>query len=221
MITKKRILFGLLGIFLLLLAGNTLFLDYHTFFKDQAPLSLPLTITQLTPTPTPEQKIATKGASPKIVDSCYPRSCIDIIREATASIKPQVEPVTALSSSSTVREFFVHLGSGSNSTDDWADVPGVEVYIDSSKYGRIKSATFEAGIYIPTGNETAYARLFNVTDKHPVWLSEVALDGGTAKLLVSQPITLDSGEKLYRVQMKTSLKFQANLTTARVRITVE
>lgn len=148
----------------------------------------------------------------------------EIIKEATSSFKLLIgegQKKTAPPVSSGVKEFFIHLGSGSNNTDDWADITGVEAYIDSTKYGRIKSVVFEAGIQIPTGNEVAYARLFNVTDKHPVWFSEVSLEGGTPKLLTSQPITLDPESKLYRVQMKTSLKFQANLTTARVKISVE
>ena len=74
---------------------------------------------------------------------------------------------------------------------------------------------------IPNGNQRAYARLFNVTDKHPVWFSEVWLEGGTPRLLVSEPITLAEGRKLYRVQMKTTLKDLAILTQARVKITTQ
>lgn len=154
----------------------------------------------------------------------------EIVREATASLKPQIERVVATpqptsvvqqTGATSVKELFVHLGSGSNNTDDWADVTGAEAYIDSTKYGKIKSVVFEASINIPTGNEVAYARLYNVTDKHPVWFSEVSHEGGGAVLLTSNPITLDSGNKLYRAQMKTSLKYLANITTARVKITVE
>ena len=61
-------------------------------------------------------------------------------------------------------------------------------------------------------------RLYNVTDKHPVWFSDVSLEGGTPALLISKPITLDSGNKTYQVQMKTSLKFQAFLDQSRLHI---
>lgn len=162
---------------------------------------------QLTPKPLPEL-------------SC-PISCISQINEATASIKlvqPTPLPQPQAVSQSISGEFFIPLGSGINSTNDWADLLGVQAYIDSTKYGRIKSVVFEASLRIPTGNETAYARLFNLTDKHPVWFSEVSLEGGTPKLLISQPITLDSGNKLYQVQMKTSLKFPAILDQSRVHI---
>ena len=126
---------------------------------------------------------------------------------------------TTVDAVSQTKEFFVPFGSGSNATSDWEDVPGLKAYIDSTKYSSIKTVVLEASVRIPTGNEKAYVRLFNETDKHPVWFSDVSLEGGTAQLLVSSPITLDSGNKLYKVQMKTSLKFNAILDQARIHIT--
>lgn len=167
---------------------------------------------------------------PSISDQC-PNSCLSQIKEATASVKlAQIDNNKSLQQSSSnqssqasaasgVKEFFIPFGSGSNSSDDWIDVYGLQAYVDSSQYPQIKSVAFEASVRIPTGNESAYVRLYNVTDKHPVWFSEVSLDGGTPKLLISKPITLDLGNKLYQVQMKTSLKFQAILDQARLHIT--
>lgn len=162
-------------------------------------------------------------STPKPIDenSC-PVSCISQIKEATASIKlvqptPLPQPQTV--SQSISGEFFIPLGSGTNSTDDWVDLPNAQEYIDSTKYGRIKTVTFEVTVRIPTGNQTGYVRLYNATDKHPVWFSEVSWEGGGTKSLISKPITLDSGSKLYQVQMKTSLKFQAILDKAWVHIT--
>ena len=153
-----------------------------------------------------------------------PVACIDQIYEATASasVKKTPSPTvakTTTSITSQTKEFFVPFGSGSNATSDWEDVPGLKAYIDSTKYSSIKSVVFEASVRIPTGNEVAFVRLFNETDKHPVWFSEVSLEGGEAKLLVSSPITLDTGNKLYKVQMKTSLKFTAILDQTRIHIT--
>ena len=163
------------------------------------------------------------------VSTLCPNSCITKINEATTSIKLS-QPINnqsqqkdtgsiQVSASSGVKEFFIPFGSGSNSTDDWADISGLQVYVDSSQYSQIKSVVFEASIRIPTGNETAYVRLFNATDKHPVSFSEVSLEGGTPQLLVSKPINLDSGKKLYQIQMKTSLKYTAILDQARLHIT--
>lgn len=181
-----------------------------------------------------ESKISEEVTSPllltpsPVADTC-PNSCILQIKEATASSKaavskPTVTPTKAIEQTGGVqsfsaKEFFVPLGSGSNATDDWADVAGVQAYIDSTQYSAVKSVMFEASVSIPTGNQTAYVRLYNATDKHPVWFSDVSMEGGTPQALFSKPITLDSGNKLYKVQMKTSLKYTANLTQARVHIT--
>lgn len=165
--------------------------------------------------------------------------CLAQIKEATESVnnlQSQIEKINIninniiasqqststtqqVSSGPGVKEFFISFGSGSNGTDDWADLSGIQAYIDSSQYSQIKSVVFEASVRIPTGNEIAYVRLFNVTDKHPVWFSDVSLEGGTPKLLFSKPITLDTGNKLYQVQMKTSLKYTAILDQARLHIT--
>lgn len=168
---------------------------------------------------------------PVVVNSC-PTSCLSEINKATkaatlsitpTSIRtptPKVESIPQIQTqtSSSVKEFFVPFGSGSNSSDDWQDVPGLKATLDPINYGSIKTVTFEATIRIPTGNEVAYARLYNTTDKHPVWFSDVSLEGGTPQLLISKPITLDFGSKTYQVQMKTSLKFQAFLDQSRLHI---
>lgn len=153
----------------------------------------------------------------------------EAIHQATASLtlsKPAPKTITMEKSSENskgtlIKEIYVAFGSGTNSSNEWMDVPGLQAYLDSTKYEQIKKVVFEAALLIPTGNERAYARLYNVTDKHPVWFSEISLEGGEPQLLTSQPITLDTGNKLYQVQMKTSLKYNATITQARLRIDVE
>lgn len=166
---------------------------------------------------------------PSIVDVC-PKTCLSEISKATKaaalSIKPSVvltplptvKQVSQTSASSSVKEFFVPFGVGSNSSDDWQDVQGLKATLDPANYANIKTVTFEATIRIPTGNETAYVRLYNANDKHPVWFSEISLEGGIPQLLISKPITLDSGNKTYQIQMKTSLKYPAFLDQSRLHI---
>lgn len=138
---------------------------------------------------------------------------------ALKSLQAQKTTVSAPSSTTSVKEFYVPFGSGVNSSDEWQDVPGLQVYINRNSYPSIKTVTFEASIRVPTGNQTADVRLFNVTAGHPVWFSEMTFTGGgTPQLLISQPITLDPGSNLYKVQMKTQLKFPAYLDQARVHI---
>lgn len=164
------------------------------------------------------------GLEDKCGDDCLAK-INEKVYEATSSLKlvtsNNVNLKNNYQSGSAVKEFYISFGGGSNSTDDWTDVPGLQVEVDSAKYGNIKSVVFESTVNIPTGNEIAYVRLFNTTDKHPVWFSDVSIDGGGTKLLASKPITLDPGNKLYQVQMKTSLKYQANLINSRLHIIVE
>lgn len=203
----------------ILIIANLVYIDILTFRNPK-----PTVIEKVTNITKPSDPSELRTANP--IDQLCPTSCISQIYEATSSFKltnadttPVTTPVPIQTNQvSSVKEFFIPFGSGSSSADDWQDVFGLQASIDSTNYQQIKSVTFEASIRIPTGNEIAYVRLFNVTDKHPVWSSEVSLEGGTPKLLVSKPIALDTGNKVYQVQMKTSLKFQAILDQARLRI---
>jgi hypothetical protein len=166
-----------------------------------------------------------------------PNSCLNQIYQATSSSKitpqtvgliaptvaPTATPAPTITPTSAfqVKEFFIPFGGGTNSSDDWEDVGGLKTSIDSSNYSSIKSTVFEASISVPTGDQTTYVRLFNETDKHPVWFSDISLEGKAPQLLISKPITLDSGNKTYKVQMKTSLKYQATLNQARIHIIIK
>ncbi len=166
-------------------------------------------------------------------DIC-PQSCINQIDQALVSNKPAVltpTPTPAVSNnlpslqntnSSQTKEYYVPFGSGSGSSSDWTDVPGLQASIDSNSYGTIKNVVFEASLHIPTGNQTASVRLYNATDNHPVWNSEVDFNGNTVSTLkTSQLVNLDIGNKLYKVQMKTQLQFQAILDQSRLHITTK
>ncbi len=121
-------------------------------------------------------------------------------------------------SSALIRDNFIPLGSGSIQSTEWKDVPGTQATVDFSQYSPIKEIRFEASVNVPTGNETVSVRLYNVTDKHPVWYSEVTTASNTNSYLTSSPLVFDFGSKLYQVQMKTQLQFPANLTQARIHV---
>lgn len=158
------------------------------------------------------QEFKEEKASQIVCDAVCIEKIYGAIYEATASVRLASQGQSSL-------EFYIPLGSGSNTTDDWVDVTGVAAYIDSTQYGRVKKIVFEALVQVPNGNQTAYVRLYNDTDKHPVWGSEMSWEGGESKFLVSPSLTLGQGNKLYKVQMKSQLKDKTNLLQARVRIT--
>lgn len=167
-----------------------------------------------------------------IIQSAKSQKSVDIASQLTPT--PLSSPTSKLTETPTptpivivkevvkntsVKEQFIPFGSGSNQTSDWADVPGLQASIDFGSYGNIKDARFEISVNIPTANETASVRLFNVTDKHPVWYSEVTTTNNV--YTVSPPIIYDKGVKTYQVQMKTQLQFLANLTLARIHIILQ
>ncbi|MDE2026871.1 MAG: hypothetical protein KGJ07_10395, partial [Patescibacteria group bacterium] len=142
---------------------------------------------------------------------------------ALPTIAPTSIPTTIPSQSSlpevsnnAVKEYFIPMGGGSSQASDWTDVPGATAQVDFGSYNSIKEVHFEASVVIPTGNETASVRIFNVTDKHPVWYSEITLTNG--QFISSNPVVYDTGSKLYQVQMKTSLQFLATLVQSRIHI---
>ena len=132
-----------------------------------------------------------------------------------SQVAPQKQTVSPTSQST--KEFYVPFGSGTTQNDQWEDVPGVVSYIDTNNYTNIQTVYFEVSMNIPTKNGIVSARLYNATDKHPVWYSEVSTDSNVSKLVATK-VKLDSGNKQYQVQMKTSLRYASILDFARIKI---
>lgn len=195
--------------------ANVIYLNYVVFLGQQNITSL-------------AKKIESSKVSQPISQeqtTCSPM-CLQEIKTATESlqlVKPTVAP-KPVAKTTVVRgpkDYYIPLGTGYTEKNEWVDVAGTDTTIDPATYGVIKSAIFEASMHIPVANGTMYARLFNVTDKHPVWFSEVATSKGTSTTVTSGNITLDPGSKLYRVQIKTSLQYPSYLDFSRIRITIE
>lgn len=152
--------------------------------------------------------------------SC-PVSCLSAIQQATESTRLGTSNLTNLSNlpnTSTQREFYIPLGSGNTSKSDWDDLTATETVIDPANYGRIKEAYFIASLSNPTQNGAVEAQLYNVTDKHLVWNSHVIMNGPASQTITSDKIVLDTGNKLYRVQLKSTLRFAVSLENAKIRI---
>ncbi len=134
---------------------------------------------------------------------------------ATSSSQPiAAKPILP---AQTTKESFIPMGTGSTSKADWEDVAGSDVYVNTSNYPNTKETYFEVSMHIPTKNGVMSARLYNVTDKHPVWYSDVSTDQDVSTFVASK-ITLDSGNKQYRIQLKTSLAYLSLLDSARMKI---
>lgn len=135
----------------------------------------------------------------------------------TPTTKVQSPVVQSPVTDSGVKEYFISFGSGSSQASDWTDVSGLTATVDFGSYQNIKEIRFEASVNVPTANQVVYVRLFNKSDQHPVWYSEVSMTGPSS-YLISNPIIYDTGSKIYQVQMKTQLQFLASLPQSRLHI---
>jgi len=202
--TLRFIAVVMLGFFI----GNLLFLDYIILTGKNTSA---VRVADLT---TEEEEFCDKE---ECVDEIY--AAVEQATQSAESTISQQENVIFNQVSNQVKDYYIPFGGGTvTSQNQWANVPGALAYINASDYGSISTITFEASVYIPNGNQTAYVQLFNQTAGHPVWFSEVSLSGGAPQLLISDPITLDPGNNLYQVQMMTQLQFPAVLTQSRVHI---
>ena len=204
-----------IGIFILLflLAFNLIILDVKLFLTKE-PEEKTETVTESSVTPTPSAIINEETMN------CSP-ACLQAIETATASIKLPTAEKEIQNKAVATKEIFVPLGSGSTKNTSWVNIGGIETYIDTSKYTKIKEANFEAALRIPTANGKAYARLYNVNDDHPVWNSEVWVEGQAGNMVRSEKISFASGNRLYRVQLYSSLGYEVFLDNARIRIVYE
>lgn len=146
-------------------------------------------------------------------------SSSSLLLSPTPTSIPQ-NPNISVPKNTVAKEYYVPFGSGSGSSSDWQDVAGLQAYVDSTSYQSIKKVIFEASLHIPTGNESASVRLYNATDGRVISGSELIFNGNTNSVfLASSPITLDYGNKLYKVQIKTQLQYPAVLDQSRLHIT--
>lgn len=141
---------------------------------------------------------------------------------ATPVVLPTITPVPVAKEQTAAlpREIYIPVGTGSTKSSSWDGIVGAEVNIDTGKYGYIKEVYFQASLRIPTANGEVYAKLYNETDKHDVWFSEVFSQGEEGTLKEAK-ISLDPGAKLYRVYLKSTLEAEAQLLFSRIKLIVE
>ncbi|MBI2442365.1 MAG: hypothetical protein HYV40_00465 [Candidatus Levybacteria bacterium] len=187
--------------------------------KKQQPRSL-LVAPTLTPALLPQAAVSSDIADQ--INQATDAAKMHILRLLSGT--PVPSPVLSPSSTPTpttapsTREYFVPLGTGFGSGTDWTTITQTGAKVDSLNYGSITTITFEAGVRIPTGNQTVYVRLLNADTFQSVAGSELTLSGGTPTLLTSVPITLATGNHLYQVQLKTQLGYLTYIDFARLRI---
>ncbi|OGY16223.1 MAG: hypothetical protein A2785_01370 [Candidatus Chisholmbacteria bacterium RIFCSPHIGHO2_01_FULL_49_18] len=118
------------------------------------------------------------------------------------------------------KEYYVPLGHAALATENfsWGDT-GVETTLDLGNYPGVKEVNFDATLYAPAGH--VEARLYNVSDSNALLDSTILGTTQDPKFYRSGNVVLPSGNKTYRVQMRTSLHVVAQMDNARIKIVVE
>lgn len=222
-----KIIFSIL---LLLILGNLFFLDWKLTQEGTRDRIESEITNVVAPTPIPSPDFIKTNASnsgqlitnqiPK--DDLCPQACLLAIDKAiTVPTQTPSSSAAVTPGVSSMKIFYLPLGSGSTKDQDWTDVPGLNAYIDPVNYGKIKSIIFEASLRIPTANGRIYVRLYNKNDKRPVWFSEISSEGSVSTLIQSAPISFEPGNKLYQVQAKTTMSYESFVDFARVKFITE
>ncbi len=205
----SKFIHTLIASLLLFLAVNIVLLDIVVFSSSQK-----------------KEPVATVIQEVKSVSSCDESCRSSIVAEVSKQIA-QAEPKSAksnikvtASSNTSPKEFFVPLGSGTTKNDQWEEIAGAQATIDTSLYPAIKKVTFEANLKLTPGIGTLQVKLFNATDKHDVWFSEVTSESDQS-IRREAIITLDHGSKQYQVHAKSSLRAVAAIDNARIRIVTQ
>lgn len=196
----RSVKIGLIASFLLLLTVNIVMLDLVVFLgRTTRPSEIGATSIHVAAPPVPTEECSS---------SCEAK--IDALVKRLDEL-----PVSEIAKKTS--EYYISLGSGSTKSSVWQDIGGAEAIIDTANYPSIKSVVFEVFLNIPTANGMVYAKLYNMTDKHDVWFSNVSSEGPTFTKKEAT-ITLEPGAKTYRVMGLSSLKYDANIENARIRI---
>ena len=148
-------------------------------------------------------------------------SCVGGCRDFDAIIATlaaqKVETPKLASLPAEKREMFIPLGSVTAKSFAWQDT-GLQVYVDSSDFDKEASVYLEASIHIPTANGRAFLRLMQDNEHAYVPGTEISAEGDKPLLVTSQAFKIWQGNKLYRVQLKTSMDYEAVVDFARLRI---
>lgn len=140
---------------------------------------------------------------------------VDDVVETFSETRVALPEVLPAATSQMPKKFYIPLASAElKSLNTWGDT-GAEIYIDTADYPG-GTFTWEASLRIPTGNGRMCARLLNVNDNVQIWGSEICSGGHEFQLVTSSPLTLWQGKKLYRVQFKTTMDYEAVMEGARI-----
>lgn len=210
--------FGKIAMAILAIAlVDLVYLNYWVFQNDN--LKSKIEGLEQTRTIEPQDISATQSAQTTATPLPEAQSSPQVTREVET--KTVVEKETQTIVQTAQKEIFVPMGSGSTKSNSFADLAGVEVTIDTSKYSAIEQVVFEASLWVEGGNGKAWAQVKNVDDNTGLIESQIASVSGSGEVKTSGKIPFPGGKKTYRAQAKTDLvNFATHVDNARLKITL-
>lgn len=191
----------ILASFILFLVVNVLLLDLMVFSQNRKP----------SPSAVSTQRIEPLNC---------PAACESVINQRLSErtqTTTEAQPAAAGGPLRTAREFYVPLGSGKTKNDEYEALPGAEASIDTRQYPIMRKVVFETYLRLPQGVGRMFVKLYNATDNLEMWGSEVDTEA-TTSTRKEVTITLSPGSKLYRVMAKSTIRSDAYLDNARIKI---
>ncbi len=113
-----------------------------------------------------------------------------------------------------IREYHIHMGSGASTETTWHSLTSTTQIINSNNYPGSIVAKLYATVLIPNGNMFSDMRLYNETDKYPIFGSTIRFDGGGEQFLSTNRFALPVGEKKYSIQIKNQIQADTKITNS-------
>jgi hypothetical protein len=167
---------------------------------------------------------ASQSASPSFADQQLIINQItravkrEIAEESLDSDKKETDSETETPATPISPVYYLPLGDAQSKSDSgqWKDT-NLEIDLNSASFGTNVRLRFEATLKIPTENGQVKARLYNV-NVGAVSGTEITGEGSSGQYVKSQYFTIDPGDKTIRLQMLTTLNYDALIENARLRV---
>lgn len=144
---------------------------------------------------------------------------LSVLQKRIESIESKTTTSQTTSTSSKAPSYEFALGSsGGVTTQDWSSMSSLSATFDPANYPGYKSFQLEVELQQFQGNGTAYARLYNNTDKLAVFGSDVSTPSFTYTWVSSQTFSLPSSKKTYILQLKTTTGYTASANNFRIKV---
>lgn len=190
----------------------------------QRPLPAPVTsLFSATPaasilpsTPPEEDSLADQSAEARITTL---ETKLQVLQKRIEQLEKGTAPTTTTQSAPKSPSYVLALGSsGGVTTQDWSGLSSLSVSVDPADFPGYKSFQLEVELQQFQGNGTAYARLYNNTDKLAVFGSETSTSSFNYTWVSSQTFSLPSSKKTYILQLKTTTGYTASANNFRIKV---